>query len=90
MKFRCQIVRWNRFGRAGEIAQGRNRRRQHEVEEILDDRKRHGRREFLVKWKGYEIDDASWEPRVNLNAEDGINVQLQEYLRLNPDADDEA
>jgi hypothetical protein len=39
---------------------------QYEVEEILDHRKRKGRLQFLVKWLGYPLDDARWEPRAHL------------------------
>lgn len=30
----------------------------------LDNR---GRRKFLVKWEGYPLSEASWEPETNLN-----------------------
>jgi len=37
-----------------------------EVEEILD-RKQKGRKVlYFVKWKGYGMDDATWEPKENL------------------------
>ena len=37
---------------------------EYEVEEILDSRVRGRRKEvqFLLKWKGYPLDEASWEP----------------------------
>ena len=37
-----------------------------EVETILDTRKRYGKQEFLVKWKGYPPYENSWEPEENL------------------------
>ena len=39
----------------------------YEVERILDERTQpDGRASFLVKWKGYPLADATWEPRSNL------------------------
>ena len=37
-----------------------------EVEKIVAKRKRQGRIEFLVKWRGYNSDENSWEPKANL------------------------
>jgi hypothetical protein len=37
-----------------------------EVEEILNKRKRRQRIEYLVKWKGYPLHDATWEPFENV------------------------
>ena len=36
------------------------------MEKILAKRKRNGRVEFLVKWKGFDTDENSWEPKMNL------------------------
>ena len=42
-----------------------------EVEEILDNKKLRNKDYFLVKWKGYPLHDATWEPLENLtNAKD--------------------
>ena len=49
-----------------------------EVAKVLDHRKRRGKLEFLVEWKGYGKSDNTWEPRGNL----GNNAALNEYLRL--------
>lgn len=51
-----------------------------EVEDILDERIRRGRTEYLVKWKGLPREENTWEPRSHLEDEHGINVKLQEYL----------
>jgi hypothetical protein len=37
-----------------------------EVERILEKRKRQGQSEWLVKWKGYPIEESTWEPSKNL------------------------
>lgn len=38
-----------------------------EVENILDDEFRNGKQYFLVKWKGYNDSENSWESKSNLN-----------------------
>ncbi|KFY32123.1 hypothetical protein V493_00492, partial [Pseudogymnoascus sp. VKM F-4281 (FW-2241)] len=40
---------------------------EYEVEAILDKRLVGRREEFLIKWKGYEPTDNSWESRGNLS-----------------------
>ncbi len=37
-----------------------------EVNEILDMTLIHNQRYFLIKWKGYDSDENSWEPEDNL------------------------
>ncbi len=52
----------------------------YEVEDILDVRKRRGRgqhREFLVKWKGFSLHEATWEREDNL---DNCPEILQAFL----------
>jgi len=44
-----------------------NEEEEFEVEEILDVRKHYGKTQYLIKWKGYPLSDASWEPKSNLN-----------------------
>lgn len=38
----------------------------YEIEQVLKHRKRHGREECLVWWKGYALELASWEPLENI------------------------
>lgn len=38
-----------------------------EIEQVLDHRVRNGVDEFLVKWKGFDEDENSWEPADNLS-----------------------
>ncbi|SNX87990.1 related to pol protein [Melanopsichium pennsylvanicum] len=49
-----------------------------EVEAIVDIRRRQGQVEYLVQWKGYPEEAASWEPAEAVNAPQLI----QEYERL--------
>lgn len=37
----------------------------YEIDTLLDHRQRNGKQEFLVKWKNYPLDEASWEPYEN-------------------------
>ena len=39
---------------------------EYEVEKILDSRQCRSKRQFLIKWKGFPIEEASWEPESNL------------------------
>jgi hypothetical protein len=40
---------------------------EYEVDAILNHRKRHGKMEYLVKWKHYHEEDSSWESEDNLS-----------------------
>ena len=40
------------------------------VEGILDHRVVSGKKQFLVKWKNYDIEWATWEPEANLSCEE--------------------
>ena len=44
-----------------------NDEEEYEVEEILDKRKHYGKTQYLIKWKGYPLSEASWEPEEYLN-----------------------
>jgi len=46
---------------------------EYEVEEIIKHRKRRNKNEYLVKWKGYDSHENTWEPESNLgNSQDVI------------------
>jgi len=54
-----------------------NNEEEYEVEEILDMRTHYGKKQYLIKWKGYSIDESSWEPEENLNYDE----LLKEFLK---------
>mmetsp|Transcript_13436 Transcript_13436/g.26597 ORF Transcript_13436/g.26597 Transcript_13436/m.26597 type:complete len:81 (-) Transcript_13436:249-491(-) len=39
---------------------------EYEVDRILDSKRISGKQHYLVKWKGFGVKDASWEPAKNL------------------------
>ncbi len=54
---------------------------EYEVEEILNERERRGKREYFVHWKGYPREERTWEPIENLaNAQRAIT----DYHKKNP------
>jgi hypothetical protein len=42
----------------------------YEIEQILDHRTYYGKKQYLVRWKGYGPEDDSWEPIANVHNED--------------------
>jgi Chromo (CHRromatin Organisation MOdifier) domain len=56
---------------------------EHEVEEVLNSRMRWRRMEYLVKWKGYDAGQNTWEPYFNL---DHAKDAIAKFHRLNPGA----
>ncbi|KAG5732613.1 hypothetical protein E4T56_gene16891 [Termitomyces sp. T112] len=59
-----------------------NDEEEYEVEEILDSRVFQGKLQFKVKWKGYGIEDISWEPQANVHAP-GL---VRDFHRRHPNA----
>ena len=57
---------------------------EYEVEEILAHRKKHGKSQFLVKWKGYPDHENSWEPEQNLENSQALLAKYQ-ASRRSPD-----
>lgn len=49
---------------------------EYEVEKILDKRQRYGKTQYLVRWKGYTIDESTWEPAEFLGNSQEL---IQEY-----------
>ena len=39
---------------------------EYEIERILQNRQKDQKAEFLVKWKNYDMSEATWEPKVHL------------------------
>ena len=58
-----------------DLINGENK---YEVEAILAHRKRGRQMLYLVKWKGYDPSNNTWEPETNLSNADEI---LSEYKR---------
>ena len=56
------------------------------VERILAQRGAANRRQYLVKWEGYPVEESSWEPRRNLNCPD----RLAEFEAQQLDSDDDS
>jgi hypothetical protein len=53
-----------------------------EVEKVVGDRMRHGKREFLVKWRFFDEFENSWEPEDNLgNAREAVTSYLARKRR---------
>jgi hypothetical protein len=56
---------------------------EYEVEEILNSKKNRGARatlRYLVKWKGYPITEATWEPKSNVvHAKEAVNNFHRKY-----------
>ena len=45
------------------MAKGLEQDPQYEIEDVLDQRRVNKRDEFLVKWRGFDESENSWEPR---------------------------
>jgi hypothetical protein len=54
---------------------------EYEVEKVLDLRQRRGRLEYLVHWRGYDINECIWEPSTNLT---NAPQKVQKFHRRYP------
>ncbi|HVQ01617.1 MAG TPA: chromo domain-containing protein, partial [Candidatus Thermoplasmatota archaeon] len=53
-----------------------------EVEKIIGEARINGKKHYLVKWRGYDSEDNTWEPLRNLkNARDAIKDYLEQVRR---------
>lgn len=59
-----------------------NNRPEYEVEKILDSRLFRHKLQYKVKWKGYGIEDISWEPAKNVHAP----ALAKDFHRSHPEA----
>jgi hypothetical protein len=56
---------------------------EYQVEGILDSRRRRRALEFLVKWKNYPLEEATWEPEKNLTK---VKKMITEFYDKHPEA----
>jgi hypothetical protein len=54
------------------------------VEKILEEKVENGVKKFRVKWAGYDMDEASWEPRESFECENGVNPVYTAWITAHP------
>lgn len=55
----------------------------YEIEIILDKRKKKNKNEYLIKWKGYNFSECTWEPKENILAPKILKKFEKEYKIFN-------
>ena len=67
----------NRKRKAREVGETQQEEEVFSVEKIVSKRVVGGKTQYLLKWKGYDSDENTWEPEENLDCED----LLEEFNR---------
>jgi len=86
------VVNVSRIRRYKEQVQGQKKQpalpviiegeEEYEVEKIINKRKRYGKWEYLVRWKGYTAEEDSWKKGTNLkNAKEAVEEYEKEYRK---------
>ena len=52
----------------------------YEVEEIIGKKKIRGKYYYLVKWKGYSLNESTWEPLENLDYANELIEEFNKYI----------
>jgi len=84
------VVNVSRIRRYKEQVQGQKKQpalpviiegeEEYEVEKIMNKRKRYSKWEYLVRWKGYTVEEDLWEKETNLkNAKEAVEEYEKEY-----------
>ncbi|KAG0592495.1 hypothetical protein KC19_1G257000, partial [Ceratodon purpureus] len=55
---------------------------EYEVEEVLDSRRRRGKLQYLIHWRGYDISERTWELAANLA---NAPLKVQEFHQRYPE-----
>lgn len=55
---------------------------EYEVEQVLDSRWRRGKLEYLIHWRGYDVNERTWEPIENVT---NAPKKVQDFHRRYPD-----
>jgi len=63
---------------AAEEEEEEEEEEEYQVESIVDHRMKKGKKEYLVKWKGFDDEENTWEPTSNLNCDDLVEAYEKE------------
>ena len=55
---------------------------EYEVEEVLDLRRRRGKLQYLIHWRGFDINERTWKPVANLK---NAPLEVQEFHQRYPE-----